>query len=629
MMDGRIEIDEALEEADTAGYGFAMEAAPPRSWRLWAGVALACGILLGALVVGGYHLLHRPQLEPLHFAIPIPEGMEIAPTGAGLAISPDGRRVVFRGQGQDEVVKLLLFDMNQQEAVAIEGTDKARRPFFSPCGQWVAFFADDKLQKVSLVDGTILPLCEAPGGRGGHWGKDDRILFASRMGGFDLHQVAATGGVPQPFHTIDRHVNSYYWPHCLAGTGAALAIVGKGLTYDKYSVAVVPPDSSEMRLLTAGDRTPTYVPTGHILYSLDTSLLALRFDINKLEPRGDPFAVLEGLSPDGPVHFAISDEGTLVYVLETEVAGDSADLYGVVPVWVDREGRIDSLAVTPGDYIFPNISPDGRHVAFTLFGGKGRRSWILELERGILAPLSFGENDHLPIWSPDGSTITFSSDRGGGSNLYIKPSDGSGEAERLTWSDYHQCPCSWSPDGRTLVYAEFTPETGGDLLLIDPYDGREPRPFLKTPTDERHGMISPDGHWMAYASNPAGQAEVFIRPYPGPGAATQVSTAGGIGPLWSPDGSELFFRAYERDPEAGYTITIMTAVPIDTQNGLRVGQPRELFRGRFAFWPAARCNYDISRDGERFLMITAPKPQEVSQELRVVLNWFERLKELE
>jgi Tol biopolymer transport system component len=283
-------------------------------------------------------------------------------------------------------------------------------------------------------------------------------------------------------------------------------------------------------------------------------------------------------------------------------------------VWVDRQGTELAVTEDSGFYELPRLSPDGKEVTLQdqSAEGSGWDIWINDLERGSRTRLTFQESNGYPIWTPDGTRITFASNRSGSWNLYWKSADGIGEAEPLLTREHAQFPISWSPDGKTLAFVEENPNTGGDLWVLS-LEG-DASPILNSPRDEGAARFSPDGRWLAYVSNESGREEVYVQPYPGPGKRLQISNEGGREPVWSAGGQELFYRNGEE----------MMAVMVETELEFEAGTPSTLFKGRYAhtIWP----NYDISPDGQRFLMIK--EAEEGQDQINVILNWAEELQRL-
>ncbi len=335
------------------------------------------------------------------------------------------------------------------------------------------------------------------------------------------------------------------------------------------------------------------------------------FDVRRLQIEGAPVPLIDEVVAVG--NLAVSARDTLVYATTTAFVPNST------LVWVDREGRESPLMDKPRQYVEPRVSPDGRRLAVTL--GPDYDVWIQELDRGTLTRLTFGEgNDSLPIWTPDGERVTFSSSSSGPWNIFSVPADGSGEPVQLTSSENLSTASSWSPDGKILAFTHVGQETGVDIGILTMDDEPKTEVFLGTPFNEYHPMFSPDGRWLAYTSDESGRAEVYVRAFPGPGGKWQVSTDGGVYPLWAPSGRELFYRSGDK----------MMVVPISTAPELRPGTPVVLFEEPYHKLGLAVNNYhsyDVSRDGQqRFVMIKPVEEESAPTQLNVVLNWSEELK---
>jgi len=342
------------------------------------------------------------------------------------------------------------------------------------------------------------------------------------------------------------------------------------------------------------------------------------FDLEQLEVTGQPVTIVEDLmmEPGGAAHFALSDNGALVYV-PGGMLGTDRKL-----VWVDREGEATPVPVPSRPYMEPSLSPDGERVAVTIPEGSNYEVWIAELVRGVLTRLTFHPGEDLgPIWSRDGKRITFRSEMAETApQLFETPADGSGTPESMyEWEQTSsQTPGSYSSDA--LVFAGGPGSTGDRGIWVLPLeDNGKPILFLQTEFHEYSPMFSPDGGWITYVSDESGRAEVYARPYPGPGEKWQISTEGGTEPVWASNGRELFYRNGNK----------MMAVVITTEPVFNAGKPRLLFEKRYAVTnrPDAPRNYDISPDGQRFLMVKREQDV-IPTELIVVLNWFEELKRL-
>jgi len=340
--------------------------------------------------------------------------------------------------------------------------------------------------------------------------------------------------------------------------------------------------------------------------------MVVPFDLAALEVTGDSVPVVQGVrqAPNGNVDYAISDNGTLVYVPSTSTGGLNRTL-----VWVDREGQEESLAAGPQGYQAPpRISPDGSRLAISIADSGGSDVWIYDLELEIPTRLTFDPaGEQFPVWTPDGQRIVFGLNRAeGGSGLFWKAADGTGQVERLTTGPTNHAAESFSPDGKRLVFSQ-----GTDLYVLSMEGERTSQPLFQRQSREKDGMISPDGHWIAYASNESGQYEIYIRSFPNVEEGKwQISRDGGTGPVWAHRGQELFYRNGEA----------MMVVGIKTAPTFTAGSPVVLFLGRYTTGGQI-VNYDISPDGQRFLMIKEADDEGQGQ-INVVLNWFEELKRL-
>jgi len=288
-------------------------------------------------------------------------------------------------------------------------------------------------------------------------------------------------------------------------------------------------------------------------------------------------------------------------------------------VWVDRKGAVQPLAAPPRAYTHPQLSPDGSQLTVTISAAEKDDIWVYDLARGSLSRLTFEGNNHVSVWTPDGKRMVFRSIRDGRSNLFWKPADGSGSEEQLTKSEHSLSLSSISSDGKMAFYTESDPSTRQDLWMVPLEGDRKASLILQTPFDEAAPSISPDGRWLAYLSNESGRLEVYIRAFPGPGGKWQISTEGGVEPLWSRDGRELFYWSGDK----------LMAVDITTQPSFQAGTPRLLFEGKYVRHGTslAEPNFDISADGRRFLMFKQTERQEETlTQIHVVLNWFEELR---
>ena len=446
---------------------------------------------------------------------------------------------------------------------------------------------------------------------GASWGPDDTIIFAVRGANTGLLRVSAAGGEPEPLTTLEEGETAHRWPHILPGGQSVLFTVVKGVGSENMEIAGLNLDSGERTLLVPGGSNPHYATTGHLIYGVDGTLRAVAFDADRLAVTGDPVPVLESvvMLGNGAAQFSLSNEGTLVYVGGADVGIIEGELG-----WVDRDGQMAPLMQGNGQYQHPHLSPDGRQVAVGI-AGDSVDIWLYDIERDSPARLTEQGRNYFPVWMPDGTEVTFASNRSGSFDLYGKAADGSGNAETLLEKSTLLFPGSWSPDGTTLAFYEVTATDAGRDIWTLRRDG-EAKAFIATEFNERAPRLSPDGQWLAYVSDQSGEDGVYVHPFPDGGQVIPISTGAGTEPVWSRDGRELFFRDGDR----------LMVVEVEAGTAFTAGRPQVLFEESYDFDPlgAGLPNYDAAPDG-RFLMVRggAGSPAQIT----VVLNWFEELKE--
>ncbi len=612
--DARIEIEEALAEPSTPSSNEVEAGTAAGTRRLLAvgAVGLAAGGVLASAILWTVARPVGDLRNTYRFEITLPGELELAGGHQSrIAVSPDGRILAFVGTAGHEDL-LYLRGLDSLEARPVPGTEGASYPFFSPDSAWVGFFAGEELRKISIDGGSSVSLCAAQGGRDGSWGRDGTIIFAKSRS-TALYRVPAAGGPVEALTDleIEKGEMNFASPQVLPGGYSAVFTVSSGGGYESQKIVAASLTTGERRTLLQGGVSPHYVPSGHLLYSRGDSLMAVRFDAERLELSGSPVPVLQGL--EGTVQgglYGVSSAGVLAYVPVRERPGIS-------PVWLDLQGHLEPIALPPRDYWGPSLSPDGTRVAITT-SGRVMEIWICELDRGALSKFAFEGSNHIPVWTRDGARLAFSSDREGPYNLFWKPADGSGAAERLSTSDWHQDPASWSPDGKILAYAQDHATTGWDIWLLHMDGKRREEAFLATDFDEYHPMISPDGRWLAYVSNESGRFEVYVQPFPAGGRKWLVSTQGGTAPLWTRDGAKLLYREGDR----------LLAVRVEADSTFSAGRPRLLFEAPMSVSSGyGPPDYDVTADGGRFFMI--PRADRFPRKrIHLVLNWFEELRDL-
>ncbi len=606
ILDARIEIEDALKQpAEPVEMG-----SPPR--RSSAGLILAAGLLLGAAVGVLLWRAFAPRPDNPHVArmtIPI-SATGLTLTEGGMAIAPDGQTLVFAARGADEP-RLYVRRVNEWEPRPLKGTERAVCPFFSFDGEWIAYYVMGKgMEKVPVRGGPPLPIYkstanEAPGQvHGGKWGQDGRIVFA-RWPNAGIWSVPADGGDPIPLTQISEDTNVFYsWPGMLPGGAVLFTIEREG----NVSIAAVLPRTGEVRpIIDSGSRAHYLPTTGHLIYVSGGHLLAVAFDPERLERKGAPMVVVEGIQQESPYSagYDVSVGGTLAYV---PASTDLAKL-----VWKDRNGNTAPLTLKPRSYAItrPALSPDGRRLVVQVQEGSKCNLWSGSVDGEPLTQLTFGNDDGGPVFTLDGSRVCFRSGQGGRYNIFSTPADGMGKPERLIDNPRPQAPTSWSRLGNILLINRLNESTGMDVWEWSA--DRPARSWLSTPKWEGNAVFSPDGRHIAYQSNFSGGLEVYLQAYPGTGPRRQVSIDGGLAPAWNPKGGELFYQ--------GPTAVMARRV----ENGIPAGPPTKLFdHSRAEFFVA---DWNVSPDG-RFLVVEQIQSASSPSQIKVISNWFEELKAL-
>ena len=633
--DARLEIDDAV---DALGHGEPLTAgaAPLHSrWALW---IAAAGVTLAAIAFVSAWILTRPAtVAPAavsRFAITLPAAQPIALSfnDRDLALSDDGTRLAFTAGDQ---ARLMLRDFDQLDARPVAGIVSARAPFLSPSGDWIGYFdrldegpttgpvvQHGALKKVSVTGGPPIAIAQLTGAsRGASWGSDDAIVFATSDTSTGLLRVRAGGGAVEVLTRPADGELDHHFPSVLPDARGVLFTITRGDGLDRQ-VAVLETRTGQRRTLIAAGSQAVYIDTGHLVYADGGALWAVRFDLSNLSVSGGPVLLLEQVLSFAAAEFTVSRDGRLVYMPVRQSRSRSL-------AWVSRDGREEPIAAPPRAYTRARLSPDNKRVAIQI-SEDGHHIWAWDMERGTWTRLTFGPDSHGPIWTPDGRHVLFSSKREGPAfaNLFRRAADGTGPEERLTTSVLGQRVNAITPDGSRLIFEQLTPPAGYDFMLLPLTGAPKEQPLLQTPFDERDAAISPDGRWIVYESNQTGQAQIYVRPFPNiADALYQITSEGGRTPVWSPTGRELFF----------VNRTSMMVVPVQlTPFSARTPQklfdaPSMLLDGRFAGVGTVR-NYDIARDGKRFLMIKesdgSGADDRASASMIVVQNWHEELKRL-
>jgi serine/threonine-protein kinase len=616
--DARIEIHEALSAPSNMSQG---TASPVEGIRTLGRRELIFGLgalLLVAAITSLATWMLKPSSSPLpqpvsRVTITLPPGQQLAGLdhGPAVALSPDGTQLAYIAR-QGGVQKLYLRPMDSLEAKPIPGTDGAVNPFFSPDRQWVGFFADGKLKKASMSGGAVLSIGEAASPNGASWGSQGTIAFAPTNVS-SIQQMPDTGSTAMPLSIFNNQENSHRWPEFLPDGKTVL--FAAGLTAGNWTsaqVTVQPSGTGARRNLVPGT-APRFAPPGHLVYAQVGNLMAVPFDPQRLALTGAAVPVVEGVlqsASNGYAQYSLSNTGSLVYV-PGGLQSNQSKL-----VWVNRNGTEQPLSAPEHNYVYPRLSPNGRRMTVAIAEDQGSQVWLYDLQETLTRLTFVGLANNVPIWTPDGKRIAFLSNKEG-QNVFWQLADGSGGLEQLTTNDFLHAALSFTPDGQQMAFIESNPTTGYDIWVMRMSDHKA-QPFIRTPFNESCPQFSPDGHWMAYVSNESAHNEIYVQPYPGPGGKWQISTEGGTEPAWNRNGRELFYRSGNK----------MMAVDVATQPTFAGGKPRVLFEGPYVPNPATFPNYDVSPDGQRFLMLKPVEQTETAPtQINVVLNWFEELKQ--
>ena len=619
--DARIELAAATLPA---ARGDPAPAAPPLAtparrrspWPLVASAG-AIGVVLVAFAAWRWLPIRASDesqlLYPVRSVVTLPPQTAIAlGRGSSVALSPDGRLLVYVGQ-IDKTVRLFLRPLDQFESVPLAGTEDAANPFFSPDGHWIGFFAQGKLKKVAIDGGAPITLADAPTPRGEAWLADGSALV-TRMNNVGLTRVAALGGAHEPFTTLKTGEMSHRWPRTIPGSAAVLFSIWNDTGWEPARIAVQPAGEREHRVLIEGGGYPRAVrdpATGrsYLLYARTEGLLAAPFDTEGLAITGPPVPILDNVVTNlsGGAHFDVAG-GTLAFIAGTLGEADR-DL-----VWVTLDGvatparRIERMSQSF------SLSPDGTRILRNNTVGS-RDIWIDDLVRGTSSRVTNSAENFHAEWSRDGQWMVFA--RGAPiRNLYRRSLTAGAIDEQVTKSPNWQEPSAVSPDGRHVIYIEIDPVTSVDIWVLDLATASgtpATRPFLKTNFSETHPTLSPDGRWLAYQSNESGRFEISVRSFPDAAAPHRVTTDGGIFPIWARDGTLLY---------RGLNGTMMAVATMTAMQEFRTEKPRPLFDA---------YEYDtffaVAPDAKRLLMVKRADTEQRPTAISLVQNFIAEVRQ--
>ena len=600
--------------------------APPSSDRRAARigpVAAAAIALAAALITAAVMWIGRPSAPAAaagtvsRTTIPLPDGDHFNSANLfPLAISPDGSTIVYPAVRAGKI-QLFRRSLSDHDPVVIEGTEAATMPFFSPDGEWIAFFAQGQLKKVARSGAGLQVIADGvPDARGGAWATDDVIYFApTNVSG--ILRVSAAGGTPTQFTTPDRAKGeiSHRWPHVLPDGSRVVFTIWTGPGSDERTIVVQNIASGERYALVPGGDGARFAG-GHLFYGRQDALYAVPWqpsanNLGGAVPRAmRDFARQEN---EGAPAYAVSSNGTLVCLR------GGLDRYAHRVVWVDRTGRLEPLPIPHRNFETVALAPDGKRAVLQVMEGVAGL-WMYDFARNTLTPFATtGGSSQAPVWTPDSARVIYRGTRNGLRNMYVKAADGTGTEERLTTKeDVTQTPTGMSPDGRWLVYYEGGQLSvgGGDIYALELAGDRTPRAIVQTTGRDWGGVVSPDGRWLAYASTVSGRLEVYVQPFPGPGPRQPISTDGGWEAAWSSDGKELFY--------ANANSSQLLAVSVTTGASFAAGTPRLLYEGRYRPNSNGNTPFSVASDGRALRVQQVHQDQSLTR-IEVVLNWFNEL----
>jgi len=564
---------------------------------LWIGMAVLTTLIATAASWIAYRSTRPPELKPL-VRLEVDLGHDVvlgAVGGSDVIISPDGIRIAYLSRGH-----LFTRKLDQVGASELAVTQGATSPFFSPDGQWIGFTATGKLRKISVEGGTEVVLCDAGSSyTGNDWGEDGYIVMALRPS-TGLFRVPAAGGAPVPITQLQGDERTHRWPQILPGGKAILFTAQNSIVdYDDASIQVVTLADRRTKTVHRGGTFGRYLAVssdkGYLAYLNRGTLFAVPFDPEKLETIGSPVPVLPQVSYSpqfGSAKLGFSRTGTLVY------RSSDLDLSRIAIQWLSADGKPQPLLDKPGLFVNPRLSPDSQHLAVRDALHSNTGIWIYDLRRDTLTPIALDGTASNPVWTPDGKYIVYATSQG----IFSVRADGGGKPQPLTHSKEAQFPTSISSDGKRLAFFQYEEQGGPDLWTVPvKYDAEglkagTPEMFLQSPAGARDPSFSPDGRWLAYASNESGTYQVYVRAFPDKGGRWQISTTNGTSPMFSPNGRELFFDDVVGDKimAASYSAKgdVFLADKPRVSSGQNVALPLNASIG---------AQYDVVPDGKRIV----------------------------
>lgn len=577
---------------------------------LWGMTGLLGGVAIAAAI---WFSMRQPGMppSPIDLSVEMPATHTLWNDGTSIAISPDSRQIAFVAGGAEGPQQIWLRQLGDFAAKPVPGTEGGESPFFSPDGQWLGFFVSGRLEKISLAGGVAQVLCSGASGTGsGTWASDWTIYFSGGYG--NLMSVSGFGGECKRVIVPSEATGAvgFSQPSMLPGGQSLLVTVATGFGSQQSSVAALSLRTLKLKTLLRYATNPAYIAPGFLVFGRSGALWGVPFDLEKLELTGPSIPLVNGIADNNGGTFdqlAVSQSGMLVYAPGSEARPEREI------VETDRSGHAQVVTPSPRAYEDLSLSPDGNRLAITLEGPLWN-IWTYDLKKKTLARLTFENDNRDPFWTADGKNIAYTSLRNGRWGIYEKPADGSGQEHEIFQSAVWSLVSSFSPDDGSMAMVEDNPVTGPDIFLLPLDAAGKPRVYLQTKAMEWFAQYSPDGRWIAYESDESGKPEIYVQPSGATGGKWQISSGGGMRPVWPRNDSEIFYRNGNQ----------LMAVPVRTSPSFSAGSPQTLFQADYF---SSGHDFDATPDGKRFFFIKSLTEASAATELRVVLHWAQELAE--
>ena len=577
-----------------------------RERGIWLGAGVI--LLLLAAYLGWRTGLLQDSGSPLHVAVTLPPGKTLVYNSTEpVAISPDGSTVVYAAADENTKAQLYLRKLDSFETTPIPGTEGGETAFFSPNGEWLGFVTSDfHLKKVSLRGGGVTQVIDGNAFPGGTWTEDGTIyyvqgftagIYAVSASGGASRQVTKTGTTPD-----DR---AHLWPSVLPGGTGLIFTVWTGKSFNDSRIEAIEFASGRRKVLVEGGTGARYLSSGQIAYARNGTLFVVGFDAKRLEVKGTPLPVIEGVqtgASNGDGVFDVSNNGTLVFQPGT---------FGAIPrnlVWMDRAGKATNITPEVKPYAMVSMSRDGKRVPLVLQTSTFD-VWVYDLERDTFTRASFGGDDYRPFFSPDGTLLAYDSSKSGSQQVFVKHGIAGAETAVTDGPEMKEL-FGWTPDGKEVIYGRQNKDTGWDLYAAAVEGDHKVRPLVVAQFNQSDAALSPDGKWLAYVSDESGQREVFVQAMNDPDTRAQISSEGGKYPRWAPSGNELIF----------WSKTRVMSVKFAPGGGLHPGKPALLFEDK-----KVSSGYTVAPDG-RLVAVRQTDVPGTENQINVVPHWFEDLK---